>query len=183
MFKLIYEFLLIGSICFGGGYSILPLLQSTFIKKGWISSSEFIDMIAISQMTPGPIGANLATFVGFRIHRFTGAFFGTIALVIPGIILAISMIYFYDKLNEYKLIHKVFYGLRPVATGLILAAAINIMLITLFRRTDIFSFIEKMPRIDYKSLFLFFICLILLRRKTNYIYILLLSGISGYLFF
>ncbi|MCK9224330.1 MAG: chromate transporter [Candidatus Muirbacterium halophilum] len=180
IFKICYEFLLIGMICFGGGYSILPLLQSTFIKKGWISSSEFIDMIAISQMTPGPIGANLATFVGFRLEGIAGAFLGTICLIIPGIILAIGMIYFYDKLNELDLIHKVFYGLRPVATGLILAAAINIMIITLFRRSDVFSFIKKIPTIDYSSLLLFLFCLVLLRKKVNYIYLLIISGTVGY---
>ncbi|WP_372793875.1 chromate transporter [Pontiella sp.] len=123
LLELFYAFFVIGSFSFGGGYAILSFLQQEAERRGWMSTERFVDMIAISQSTPGPIAINMATFVGYETAGVPGALVATLAVALPGMILvvlfALCFFHFYERAGTQA----VFKGLRPAVVGLIAAAA------------------------------------------------------------
>ncbi len=123
--QLIYVFFKIGLLGFGGGYAMLSMIQFECVEHfSWMTVQEFSDIIAISQMTPGPISINIATYVGFTVEGFWGAAVATISLCLPSIILMYFVIRFLMKNKEKHYIKSVFSGMRIVLAGLILAAAL-----------------------------------------------------------
>lgn len=132
--QLFYTFFIIGLFGFGGGYGMLSLIQTeTVIRHHWLSSAEFTNIVAISQMTPGPIGINSATYCGYTaVHNagFTGgmAVLGsvtaTVALVLPSLILLLLISKMFLKYMKTPLVQSVFMGLRPVVVGLLAAATL-----------------------------------------------------------
>lgn len=132
--QLFYTFFIIGLFGFGGGYGMLSLIQTeTVIRHHWMSSAEFTNIVAISQMTPGPIGINSATYCGYTaVHNagFTGgmAVLGsvtaTVALVLPSLILMLLISKMFLKYMKTPLVQSVFMGLRPVVVGLLAAATL-----------------------------------------------------------
>lgn len=126
--KLIYVFIKIGLLGFGGGYSMLSLIQFEVVDYfGWMSVTEFSDMLAISQMTPGPVSINTATYVGFATAGLPGAIVSTAALCFPSVVLMFLVIKFFFNHKENIYVQAVMNGLRPVLGGLILAAALLLM--------------------------------------------------------
>ena len=132
--QLFYTFFIIGLFGFGGGYGMLSLIQTeTVIRHHWLSSAEFTNIVAISQMTPGPIGINSATYCGYTaVHNagFTGgmAVLGSVtataALVLPSLILMLLISKMFLKYMKTPLVQSVFMGLRPVVVGLLAAATL-----------------------------------------------------------
>ena len=117
--QLFFSFLQIGLFSFGGGYAAMPLIQGQVVNiHGWLEMSEFTDLITISQMTPGPIGINMATYVGFEIFGLPGAVVATLGLIFPSIVVIIIIAGFLQKFRQSKAVDAVFYGLRPASTGL-----------------------------------------------------------------
>lgn len=128
--KLILTYLKLGLFGFGGGYAMLSLIQQEVVQRhGWITLSEFTDIVAISQMTPGPIGINSATYIGYTITggNVLGAAAATAAMVIPPYILMLYASHFVRRHQESPIIKGVFMGLRPVVVGLIASAALLLM--------------------------------------------------------
>ena len=128
--KLILTYLKLGLFGFGGGYAMLSLIQQEVVQRhGWITLSEFTDIVAISQMTPGPIGINSATYIGYTITggNVLGAAAATAAVVIPPYILMLYASHFVHRHQESPIIKGVFMGLRPVVVGLIASAALLLM--------------------------------------------------------
>lgn len=137
--KLIWAYLKIGIFGFGGGYAMLSLVQKSVVEPGWISEQMFTDIVAISQMTPGPIGINSATYIGYVAPstvnpELSGFFWGilgsvlcTLAVTIPSFILVLNAAHFIRKHSESGVIKAIFSGLRPVVVGLIASAAIMLM--------------------------------------------------------
>ena len=128
--KLILTYLKLGLFGFGGGYAMLSLIQQEVVQRhGWISFTEFTDIVAISQMTPGPIGINSATYIGYTVTGGTviGAIAATVAVVVPPYILMLYASHFVHKHRESPIIKGVFMGLRPVVVGLIDSAALLLM--------------------------------------------------------
>lgn len=137
--KLIWAYLKIGIFGFGGGYAMLSLVQKSVVDPGWISEQMFTDIVAISQMTPGPIGINSATYIGYVAPstvnpELSGFFWGilgsvlcTLAVTIPSFILVLNAAHFIRKHSESGVIKAIFSGLRPVVVGLIASAAIMLM--------------------------------------------------------
>ena len=138
--KMIWAYLKIGIFGFGGGYAMLSLVERSVVGPGWISEQMFTDIVAISQMTPGPIGINSATYIGYVApSQVTGGalaspFWGilgsilcTLAVTVPSFILVIKASHFIRKHNESGVIKAIFAGLRPVVVGLIASAAIMLM--------------------------------------------------------
>lgn len=123
LFELFYAFFSIGCFAFGGGYAILSFLQQEVERRGWMTTERFIDMIAISQSTPGPIAINMATFVGYETGGVPGALVATLAVSLPGMLMmtcfALCFFHFYERPKTQA----VFKGLRPAVVGLIAAAA------------------------------------------------------------
>ncbi len=125
---LFISFFKIGLFGFGGGYAILSLIQQEIEHYGWMSSQEFVDMVAISQMTPGPIGINAATYVGYTV---TGSVWGsvltTFALVLPSLIIMLALCNIYFRIKDNVYVASVLQGLRYVVIGLIASAALLLM--------------------------------------------------------
>lgn len=123
LIELFYAFFTIGCFSFGGGYAILSFLQQEVERRGWMTTERFVDMIAISQSTPGPIAINMATFVGYETGGILGAFVATLAVALPGMILmmlfALCFFHFYERQGTQAVMK----GLRPAVVGLIGAAA------------------------------------------------------------
>ena len=122
LLKLYLVFLKIGTFGFGGGYAMLPLIQKEIVtNNGWLSPSEFIDIIGISQMTPGPIAINSATFVGFRASGFLGSLVATLGVVTTSFILISLANYFFSKFKNSKVLENALKGMRPALVGLIIS--------------------------------------------------------------
>lgn len=136
-FQLFYSFFKIGLFGFGGGYAMISLIQAEIVNQHqWLSSGEFTDIVAISQMTPGPIGINSATYVGYTsiVNAGYGHFWGilgsltaTFAVVLPSLILMIIISKFLMKYKNHPVVEQVFTGLRPAVVGLLAAASLLLL--------------------------------------------------------
>ena len=126
--QLFLSFFKIGLFGFGGGYAIISLIQHEIEVHGWMTQSEFTDIIAISQMTPGPIGINSATYVGYTASgTVLGSIIATFAIVLPSFLIMLTLVRFFFALQGNKYLEWAFLGLRPAVIGLIGAAAILLM--------------------------------------------------------
>ena len=172
--KLFISFLKIGLFSFGGGYAALPMIQEEVVNlNGWLSLNEFNDLITISQMTPGPIAINSATFVGTRLAGFSGALAATMGCVLPSAIIVGSISYFYKKYKNLDTIDNVLYFLRPAIVSMILIAGIQILRTALFDDLPI-----SLSNIDALMLAIFDLALAsMYKLKTDPIKIMLASGL------
>ncbi|MFN2351345.1 MAG: chromate transporter, partial [Kiritimatiellia bacterium] len=118
-FQLIWSFLKIGCLTIGGGYAMLPLIQSEIESHGWLTSDQFLDILAISEMTPGPLAVNIATFVGFRTGGIPGALIATTALALPALAGMAVLTAGWRRYREHPLTQSIMGILRPVVAGLI----------------------------------------------------------------
>lgn len=134
--QLFWEFLKIGLFAVGGGMATLPFLQDLSESTGWFPQSLITDMIAISESTPGPIGINMATYVGFTVAGIPGAVIATIGEVTPSIIVILIVAAMLTKFRNSKYVENAFYGLRPASSGLIGAACAGVVLQVLLRVTS-----------------------------------------------
>ena len=134
--QLFLTFFIIGLFGFGGGYGMLSLIQAeTVVKHHWLSSSEFTNIVAISQMTPGPIAINSATFVGMRIAGLAGAIVATIGCVLPSCIIVLILARLYLKYKEMDLLKGILKGLRPAIIALIASAGVTIAVLAFWNTT------------------------------------------------
>ncbi|NLG38097.1 MAG: chromate transporter [Clostridiales bacterium] len=131
--QLLYSFFKIGLFAFGGGYAMISMIQGEIELHGWLSASEFIDIIAISEMTPGPIAVNSATFVGFKVAGLGGSAAATLGVALPSLIIILSISGIYMRFQRKPLSRKIFYGVRPAVTGLVAAACIFVARTALLR--------------------------------------------------
>jgi chromate transporter len=158
----------IGLFSIGGGYAMLSFIQDEIVEKHqWITSAEFTDIVAISQMTPGPIGINSATYIGYTV---TGDVFGsivaTVAVCLPSFIIVLLIAKSYQKFRANTHVNDAFKVLRPVTVGLIAAAALLLM--------------NEENFIDFKSIIIFVIAFILTKFvKVHPILIIVLAAVSG----
>ena len=131
LLQLFLEFARTGLFAVGGGLATLPFLYSLSDKTNWFSHEQLTDMLAVSESTPGPIGVNTATYVGFATAGLLGAVTATIGLVLPSVIVILIVARVLDKFRESVLVKSVFYGLRPCSTGLIAASGLSVVELTL----------------------------------------------------
>ena len=180
--QLFYTFFKIGLFGFGGGYAMLSMIQGEVVTRyGWVTSQEFTDIVAISQMTPGPIGINSATYVGYTAmvnagysHSIgiLGSTIATISVVLPSFILMVFISRFFLKYQRHPAVEAVFQGLRPGVVGLLAAAALVLMNGENFG-TDTYQIVI--------SILLFLAAFIASHRyKVNPILLIVCSGIAGY---
>ena len=179
--QLFLSFLQIGAFSFGGGYAAMPLIQNQVVQlHSWLSQSEFTDLITISQMTPGPIAVNSATFVGTRIAGMPGALAATAGCVLPSCILVTLLAKIYLKYRNLSLLQGVLKSLRPAVIAMIAAAGASI-LVNAFWGESIASLTasQLLPNISIQAVGIFTGSLILLARfKMNPIHVMLLSGVT-----
>lgn len=132
LLRLFFEFAKTGLFAVGGGLATIPFLQDLGARTGWFTNSELTTMIAVSESTPGPMGVNMATYVGFKIagvHHIPGvigAAVATLGLIFPSIIIILIIAGFLQKFRQSKTVEAVFYGLRPASTALIASAGLTV---------------------------------------------------------
>ncbi|MDE5642349.1 MAG: chromate transporter [Muribaculaceae bacterium] len=185
--RLIWSYLKIGFFGFGGGYAMLALIENEIVTPGWISEKMFTDIVAISQMTPGPIGINSATYIGYvapthsdpalanPLWGILGSIICTLVVVLPSFLLVRYAGHYIMKHHDSDVVKGVFSGLRPVVVGLIASAALLLMNAENFGHTS--------PDL-IKSIAIAAVTLAVnLLTKIHPIYIIIASGIAGWLLF
>lgn len=183
--QLFWEFFKTGLFAIGGGMATVPFLQAISAKTGWYTSGQLADMIAVSESTPGPLGVNMATYVGYIVNGeggILGAIVATLGLITPSVIIILIVAYFLKKFRESKLVDSVLYGLRPASVALISAAGVNIVLFALLRVDSIYE-IAKV-QLSWKSVVLAALILVLTRyvpklKKVHPVWFIGLSAVIG----
>lgn len=195
--KLIWAYLKIGIFGFGGGYAMLSLVERSVVGPGWISETMFTDIVAISQMTPGPIGINSATYIGYvcpgRMDPslvgvgwgLLGSVLATLAVTVPSFLLVLYSSHFIRRHSESGAIKAVFAGLRPVVVGLIASAAIMLMNSANFNPNHISRELWQNIAICVVAFCLAYFPIPFKGKKIKIhpILIIILAGIAGYLLY
>lgn len=185
--RLFLEFFKAGLFAVGGGMATLPFLYDISDKTGWFTHGQLADMIAISESTPGPIGVNMATYVGFTSGGVLGAIVATIGLITPSVIIILIIAKFLRSFKGNKYVEAAFYGLRPASTGLIAAAGLSVVSIALLR-TDIYSTSSNLSDLfNYKGILLaaaifYFSFLCKKTRKLHPAFFIAASAVIGIIF-
>ncbi|MGI6038668.1 MAG: chromate transporter [Clostridiales bacterium] len=185
LLKLFWSFFQIGLFSFGGGYAAMPFIQEQAVDiNGWLTMGEFVDLVTISQMTPGPIAINAATFIGMKTSGVLGAIIATIGCVTPSCIIVLTLAYLYYKYRGLPAIQGVLKGLRPAVVSLIAFAGISIVQMALFGGKSESIFSIDISSFDVVSGVLFAAALVVMRRfKPNPIYVMAGAGFVGLLAF
>ena len=182
VWELFITFLKIGFLSIGGGYAIIPLIQEQIVENNsWISERMFTDIITISQMTPGPLAVNTSTFVGLQIGGVTGAVAATAGCILCGVMISLTLYKFFQTHQKSAYVLEVLNGLKSASLGLIISAAVTILLLALYGSGRAEA--DYLP-LNRTALFLFLVLLFLLRKwKINPVVIMLASGIAGLVFY
>lgn len=172
--QLFVSFLKVGAFSFGGGYAALPLIQEEIVDSHqWLSLQEFTDLITISQMTPGPIAINSATFVGTQVAGVFGAVVATLGSVLPSVILVTLLAYLYMKYRQMDVLQYILTSLRPAVVAMIATAGVSI-LVSSFWGTEV-MWIETLK---ITAVLIFGVCLFLLMKwKVNPVKVMVLAGV------
>lgn len=183
--KLIWSYLKIGLFGFGGGYAMLSLIQREIVTPGWITDKMFTDIVAISQMTPGPIGINSATYIGYSaplMAGYTNPLWGilgsvvcTLTVVLPSFILVAWTSHYIRRNRESVVIRGIFAGLRPVVIGLIASAALLLM------NSDNFG--DTRPQVLVSVIIAVAALCVVLFTKIHPIWVIVTSGVAGFLIY
>ncbi len=176
--KLFWSFFQVGLFSIGGGYAAMPIIQNQVVDtNGWLSLKEFADVITISQMTPGPVAINSASFVGIRIAGIAGALIATAGCVFPSCCIVLLLGTFYYKYRNLSLMQGILKGLRPAVIALIGSAGFTLAELSLWGDSGM---IDNVKGIDFASLGLFLAAFFVLRKwKINPTLVMLGTGIAG----
>lgn len=172
--QLFLSFLQIGAFSFGGGYAAMPLIQNEVVNlHGWLSLAEFTDLITISQMTPGPIAINSATFVGIKVAGTMGAVVATIGCILPSCIIVTAIAWLYLRYRKLDWLQGILKTLRPAVVAMIATAGVSITVTAFWGTNEI-----AMNTIKVFAVVNFAICLFLLmKKKVNPIAVMVLAGV------
>lgn len=191
--RLFWEFFKTGLFAIGGGMATLPFLKNIGLATGWYSQTDLMNMLAVSESTPGPIGINMATYVGFTVAGIPGAVIATVGEVTPSIIVILIVAAMLAKFRDSKLVSNALYGLRPASTGLIAAACIDVVLQVLLRASSstvsgsIMKVFSLVGSLNWRGLVLAAVLLVLtnwvkLTKKWHPIVFIGLSAVVGVAF-
>ena len=158
--ELFLTFLKVGATSFGGGYGMIPLLSEEVVAHGWMTSEAFMNFLAVTESTPGPIAINMATFIGSQVGSnvlggvfgsFVGAFFATFGVVLPAFVIILIIVALVNKLMEFAGVKAFLSGIRPVVIGLITATGITMFLQVLLALKSVYGTVV----FDWKALVIF----------------------------
>lgn len=168
-FRLFAEFFLIGLFAVGGGMASIPFLQDLSERTGWFSLAQLSDMIAVSEVTPGPIGVNLATYTGYVIEGLPGVIVATAGLVLPSVIIILIVSKILKSFRQSPAVDGAFYGIRPASCALLCTAVLTILRLALFK-----------PDFDWRALALLLLLLPpVMKTKLNPLVFLAISAVAG----
>ncbi|MBE7087732.1 MAG: chromate transporter [Clostridiales bacterium] len=186
MLELFLTFLKIGAVSFGGGYGMISLLKEEVISHGWLTESQLLNFIGVSESTPGPIAINMATFVGSSQYGIWGALLATLGVVLPAFVIMLVVASLISGLLKFAGVKSFLNGVRPVVIGLIVATAITMFLSVILS----FESIGSEVFFDYKALIIFAVvatCGILYKHFTKKalspIILILISAVMGLIFY
>ena len=185
--RLFWEFFKTGLFAVGGGMATLPFLYDMSEKTGWFTTSQLADMIAVSESTPGPIGVNMATYVGFTTAGVPGVLAATLGLVTPSVIIILLIARVMKQFRDNKYVDAAFYGLRPCSVGLIAAAGLLVVRLALLRVDAFKASGAVLDLFNWKAIALAAVLLVLTRavkqtKKLHPIVFIGLSALAGALF-
>lgn len=167
LFDMLFEFLKIGTVTYGGGLAMIPLLRDITINNLWLTDAQFANLIAISQTTPGPIAINMATFIGFREEGVFGAIAASLILILPAFVMAILLSNFLAKHRKNPLITAAFVGLKATVIGLIATSIVQVALVSLYT-VDSGELFRFWRYIDFKSIVMFVVSFFLIRKTQKH---------------
>ena len=181
--QLFFEFLKVGLFAIGGGMATFPFLTDLADKTGWYTQQQLVDMVAIAESTPGPIGVNTATYVGFTTAGLPGSLIASLGLITPSVIIILIIARVLAKFKNSKLVQDVFYGLRPASTGLIAAAGFSVVVVSLLN----LSASTLLGMVNWKGIVLAAVLLLLTRKvkqtkDLHPVVFIALSAVVGVLF-
>ncbi len=187
LLRLFWEFFKTGLFAVGGGMATLPFLYDISARTDWFTAAQLADMIAVSESTPGPIGVNMATYVGFTTAGIPGAVIATLGLVTPSVIVILIVARVLAAFRQNKYVDAAFYGLRPCSVGLIAAAGVLVVKVALLK-LDAFAASGAFPDLfNWKAIALAAVLLVLTRyvkktKKLHPILFILASAVVGVVF-
>lgn len=184
MLLLIWEFFKTGLFAIGGGLATLPFLQEMAVKYDWFTQKELLDMIAVSESTPGAIGINVATYAGYKSYGIAGAILATISLITPAIIIILIIARAMSKFKNSKAVNDMFQMLRPATAGLILGAMFSVMVLTLFNVELYKSTGNFLDLFQIQEIIIFAVFLFILRKykKVHPLVVIAAGAALGILF-
>ncbi|MBQ2159803.1 MAG: chromate transporter [Oscillospiraceae bacterium] len=187
LLRLFWEFFKTGLFAVGGGMATLPFLYDMSARTGWFTQARLADMIAVSESTPGPIGVNMATYVGFETAGIPGAVVATLGLICPSIIIILLIARVLKQFRESKTVDAIFYGLRPCSIALIAAAGLLVARVTFLNQDALAAGFNPAELLRWKELLLAAVLLVLTRfvkplKKLHPVVFIALSAAVGILF-
>ena len=182
--RLFWEFFKTGLFAVGGGMATLPFLYDISARTGWFTTAQLADMIAVSESTPGPIGVNMATYVGFLTAGIPGAIVATLGLVTPSILVILIVARVLAAFRQNKYVDAAFYGLRPCSLGLIAAAGVLVLRVALLNTALYAETGVILDLFNWKAIALAAVLLVLTRfvrqtKKLHPIFFILASALAG----
>ncbi|MDQ7095234.1 chromate transporter [Desulfosporosinus sp. PR] len=138
LIELFLVFLKIGAVSFGGGYAMIPFFETEMVSHNWVSLTDYVKVIAIAQVVPGPFAVDSSSYIGFRVAGIIGAIIATTALCIPSFTAAVIITKFYTQFKKNKYVNALLVGVRPAVLGLLISAAYIIGVKPLYQGTHTF---------------------------------------------
>lgn len=182
MLKLIFVFFYIGLFSIGGGLAALPFVQQEAVNRGWVTLEEFFSMVAISESTPGPIGINLATYVGNTQYGLLGGVLATAGNVLPSLIIIVIIAKYFQKFGDQPVVKAGFYGLRAAVVGLIAVAWLNVLEVSIIHLDAISANLAAW--IDFKAAAMFIVIYIVKAKlKLHPLFVIVLGAVGGVILF
>ena len=174
--ELLWSFFQIGLFSIGGGYAAMPLIQHQVVDlHGWLNMTQFADIVTISQMTPGPIAINSATFVGTRVAGLPGAIVATVGCVLPSCIIVLFLAFLYERYRGLGVVQGILAGLRPAVVALIASAGLPLLALALCGEGSV-----SVENIQWLSVAIFAVGFVILRKwKLDPILVMVASGVAG----
>lgn len=174
-FDLFLGFVQVGLFSVGGGYAAIPLIRDQALARGWLTMSEFTDLVTIAEMTPGPIALNAATFVGIRTGGVLGALIASVSVILPSLVIVTILAYIYQKYRKTDTMQILLSGVRPAVVALIGSAAVSIFVQAIFVAGEV-----AIGNIRVVSVVLFAGALFLIRKmKWSPILVMALCGLAN----
>ena len=181
--QLFYEFFKTGLFIIGGALAAIPFLQEMATKTGWFTHAQLADMIAISESTPGPIAINMATYVGYETAGFTGGVVASMGIIMPSLIIVLIVARLLSKFKDNSVVKSAFYGLRPASVGLVSAAGLSVVRMSLLHEDLWRETGAILDLFDLKAILLAAALFFIIKRfKTHPIFLIAIGALVGALF-
>lgn len=183
LLQLMLTFFYVGIFTIGGGLVAITLMYGPIVEGGLISSEQFYNMVAISESTPGPIGINMATYIGYQLYGVAGGIATTAATVLPSLLIIMIIARFFNRFQEKPLVKAAFTGLRPATSGMVLVATVQVFVIAIlnipaFRETGQLPQLVRLP----PAAFYLLACIVLFKTKISPIAVVAAGALFGILF-